>query len=252
MPTFRIYLKDLVSTRPVNPGDPLAGVMPDSSSYWGEGTMYVLGLGIKEWYDAICNPAVEPTSDLDSVGGDSLHSRLPRAKASDPEVIGNKPSVYGSTRVMAPRRAYPATRYTESDFWWDRPASDVTGDSVLIYFLRTSADSLIVRREAGMAGSLGGGGTTRRIGSGTISEVYVESLLRGGTIGNMQTLINVAFHESMHNKLQAGQELHRDGGLAADQNWPEDTLNDANIRKMRAALETPVIQDTQYLSLQYV
>jgi len=56
MPTFRIYLKDLVSTRPVNPNDPLAGAMPDSSSYWGEGTMYVLGLGLKRWYDAVCNP----------------------------------------------------------------------------------------------------------------------------------------------------------------------------------------------------
>ena len=128
---------------------------------------------------------------------------------------------------------------------------DVTGDSILIYFLRTSAESLIVKREPGFTG-LGGGGTTRRIGSGTISEVYVESLLRGGTIGNMQTMINLAFHEAMHNKLQAGKELHNDGGLAADRNWPEDTLNDTNIRKMRAALATSVIQDTQYLSLQYV
>ena len=83
-------------------------------------------------------------------------------------------------------------------------------------------------------------------------EVYVESLLRGGTIGNMQTMINLAFHEAMHNKLQAGKELHNDGGLAADRNWPEDTLNDTNIRKMRAALATSVIQDTQYLSLQSV
>ncbi|HVK16960.1 MAG TPA: hypothetical protein VM533_08420 [Fimbriiglobus sp.] len=248
---FRIYLKNLASTRPVNPNDPLAGALPDSSSYWGEGTMYVIGLGLKEWFDAVCNPAIEPTADLDTIEGDSLHSRLPRARAGDPEVFGNKPSVYSSRRVMQPRRTYPATRYTESDFWWDRPASDVTGDAVLIYFLRTSAESLIVRREPGFS-QLGGGGTTRSNGSGTISEVYVESLLRGGTVGNMQTLINVAFHEAMHNKLQAGQNLHNDGGLAADRNWPEDTLNETNIRRMRAALATPVIQDTQYLSLRYV
>jgi hypothetical protein len=253
MPTFRIYLKDLVSTRPVNPNDPLAGAMPDSSSYWGEGTMYVLGLGLKRWYDAICNPTVEPggTADLHSVHGDSLKNLAPKAKPTDPDVLVD-PGTYQSARVMKPKKPYPATRYTESDFWWDRPASDVTGDAVLIYFLRTSSDSLIVKREAGMAGSLGGGGTTRRIGTGTVSEVYVESLLQGGTIGNMQTLINLAFHESMHNKLQAGKELHADGGLAADMNWPGDTLNVTNIRKMRAALETPVIQDTQYLSLKYV
>ena len=251
MPVFRIFLKNLASTKWVNPNDPLAGAMPDSSSYWGEGTRYIIGVGLKEWFDAVCNPAAEPTSDLDSVGGDSLHSRLPKKKKSDPEVLGNKPSVYKSPGVMKPKAAYPKTRYTESDFWWDPPASDVTGDSILIYFLRTPNDSLILKREPALAGQLGGGGTTRRIAAGTISEVYVESLLQGGTPGNMQSLINVAFHEAMHNKLQAGKELHNDGGLAADQNWPEDTLNDTNIRKMRAALETPVIQDTQYLALQY-
>ncbi|MCP5197426.1 MAG: hypothetical protein H6974_11685 [Gammaproteobacteria bacterium] len=248
---FRIYLKNLASTRPINPNDPLAGTLPDSSSYWGEGTRYVIGLGLKEWFDAVCNPTVEPTSDLDTVQGDSLHSLLPKAKPSDPDVFGNKPSVYRAPQVMSPQTAYPATRYTESDFWWDPPASDVTGDSVLIYFLRTSAESLIVKREPGFTG-LGGGGTTRRIGTGTISEVYVESILQSGTIGNLQALINVAFHEAMHNKLRAGNELHSDGGLAAATNRPEDTLNRVNIRKMRAALEIPVIQDAQYLSLQYV
>lgn len=248
---FRIYLKNLASTKWVDPRDPLAGTGPDSSSYWGEGAMFIIGLGLKEWFDAVCNPAAEPTSDLDTVQGDSLLSRLPKKKASDPDVFGNKPSVYRSPGVMKPKQKYPATRYTESDFWWDPPASAVTGDSILIYFLRTSAESLIVKREPGFTG-LGGAGATRWTGAGTISEVYVESLLRGGTVGNMQTLINLAFHEAMHNKLQVGQALHSDGGLAADRNWPEDTLNETNIRKMRAALETPVVQDTQYLSLQYV
>ncbi len=246
---FRIYLKNLVSTRPVDPGDPLAGTMPNSNSYWGEGEMYIIGSGLKEWFDAVCSPAAEPANILDSVQGDSLYSRLPKKNPSDPDVFGNKPSVYGSAAVM--KKPYPATRYTESDFWWDPPAAAVTGDAVLIYFLRTPAESLVVKREPAFTG-LGGGGTTRRIGAGTISEVYVESVLKGGTIGNMQALINVAFHEAMHNKLQAGQEMHNDGGLAAATNWPEDTLNETNIRKMRPALEKAVIQDTQYLYLKYV
>ncbi len=246
---FRIYLKNLVSTRPVDPRDPLAGTMPSSNSYWGEGEMYIIGSGLKEWFDAVCSPAAEPVNILDSVQGDSLYSRLPKKKPSDPDVFGNKPSVYGSQAVM--KKPYPATSYTESDFWWDPPAVSVTGDAVLIYFLRSQTESLVVKREPGFKG-LGGGGTTRRIGAGTISEVYVESVLKGGTIGNMQALINVAFHEAMHNKLQAGQEMHNDGGLAAATNWPEDTLNETNIRKMRAALEKAVIQDTQYLSLKYV
>ncbi len=246
---YRIFLKNLVSTRPVDPKDPLAGLGPNSNSYWGEGEMYIIGSGLKEWFDAVCNPAAEPANVLDSVQGDSLFSRLPKKKPSDPDVFGNKPSVYRGPAVM--KQKYPSTPYTESDFWWDPTATDVTGDSVLIYFLRTKSESLIVKRDKSFTG-LGGGGTTQWTGAGTISEVYVESLLQGGTIGNMQGLINLAFHEAMHNKLHAGQGMHADGGLAAAKNWPEDTLNETNIRKMRAALTTPVIQDTQFLTLKYV
>ena len=118
---------------------------------------------------------------------------------------------------------------------------------MLIYCLRLQSDSLIAKDDPTLKSKLGGGGTTHRGGQGTISEIYVQDVLTSNGIGNMQALINVAFHESMHNKLKAGQELHKDKGLAADKNMPGDTLNDTNIRKMRTALEQVVIQDTRFL-----
>jgi hypothetical protein len=243
---FRIYLKDLTTTRAVDLNDPLA-LAPDSSRYWGEGTMYVLGEGLKKWYDAICNPAHEPVEDGNPVEGDSMKIPAHKKKATDPDVLIYPPSAFRSKGTMKPKVPYPKAPYTSSDFSWNPSAASVTGSAVLIYCLRTPGDSLIVKREPGMASKLGVGGTTRFNGSGTISEIYVESVLLGGGIGNMQALINVAFHETMHNKLRAGNELHTDKGLGAGQNWATDTLNETNIRRMRAALASPVIQDTQYL-----
>ena len=243
---FRIFLKDLTTTPPVNPNDPLAGAMPDSSRYWGEGTRYVLGLGLKKWYDALCNPAAEPPEEGDPVAGDSMKTVI-RGKGGAADVVDYPRSAYQSPRTMKPKAPYPKTPYTSADFWWDPTAANVTGTSLLLYCVRTPADSVVVKRDPAMVSKLGGTGTTHRTGRGTISELYVERMLTGGTIGQMQGLINVAFHETMHNKLTAGNEMHAQKGLAADTNFPGDTLTDANIRAMRAALDKPVIQDTQFL-----
>lgn len=244
---FRIYLKDLTSTPPVDPNDPLGSIGPDSSRYWGEGTMFVLGLGLRKWYDAVCNPTIEPPYEGNPVAGESMKTLAPKAKKDDPDVLIYPPSAYRSTATMKPKAPYPKSPYTSSDFSWNPPKSAVSGTSVLIYCLRTQADSLIAKRDPAMASKLGGTGATHFNGSGTISEVYVQTAVAAGGIGNMQTLINVTFHETMHNKLRAGNELHQDGGLAADSNWPGDALNETNIRRMRAALQTVIIQDTQYL-----
>ena len=109
--------KNLASTRWVNPNDPLAGALPDSSSYWGEGTRYVIGLGLKEWSDAVCNPAAEPTSSLDTVGGARSIPDCPGRAPATPKCSATSRRCIDAG-VMAPRRAYPATVYTESDFWW--------------------------------------------------------------------------------------------------------------------------------------
>jgi len=244
---FRIYLKDLTSTPPVDPNDPLGSIGPDSSRYWGEGTMFVLGLGLKKWYDAICDPADEPTVEGNPVAGDSMKALAPKAKPGDPDVLIYPPSAYKSAATKKPKAPYPKSPFTSSDFWWDVPASSVTGASVLLYCVRTPADSVVAKRDPAMVSKLGGTGTTHRTGTGTISEIYVQSALSTGGIGDMQMLINVAFHETMHNKLKAGNEMHADKGLAADTNWPGDTLNETNIRRMRAALEAVIVQDTRYL-----
>ena len=242
---FRIFFKDLVRIDPGDPNDPLSAITFNTSSFWGEGTAYVLGSGVKKWYDAICDPADEPEPIL--VEGDSMKTLAPKKKKDDPDELIYPPSAFASSRVMKPKAAYPKTKYTSADFWWDPDKSAVTGDSVLIYCLRLQSDSLIAKDDPTLQSKLGGGGTTHRGGQGTISEIYVQDILTSSGIGNMQALINVAFHESMHNKLKAGQEMHADKGLAADKNMPGDTLNDTNIRKMRAALEQVVIQDTRFL-----
>jgi hypothetical protein len=123
---------------------------------------------------------------------------------------------------------------------------------IVLHFLDNVRES-ILRNRFGVKLRSGSGhsGATQLTPEGMLSEIHVWEN-ENGTDARLGKLIgNLAFHEAMHNKLQAGNELHKDGGLAADKNWPEDTLNDTNIRKMRGALETTVIQDTQYLSLQY-
>ncbi|WP_165227520.1 hypothetical protein [Aquisphaera insulae] len=242
---FRIYFKDLVRIDPGDPNDPLTAITFNTSSFWGEGTAYILGCGVKRWYDAICDPEREPEAVRPE--GDSMKTLAPKAKKDDPDELIYPPSAFSSTKIMKPKAPYPKTRYTSSDFWWNPDRSAVTGDSVLIYCLRLQSDSLIAKDDKSLRSKLGGGGTTHAGANGTISEIYVQDVLTSNGIGNMQALINVAFHETMHNKLKIGQGLHADKGLAADRNMPDDTLNDTNIRKMRGALEQMVVQDTRFL-----
>ena len=67
------------------------------------------------------------------------------------------------------------------------------------------------------------------------SEVYPRFL-------NAAVLGRLVFHECMHNKLQMGNEMHAQGGMAAASVGPDSKLNEANIASMAAAMHKPVRQ----------
>ena len=87
------------------------------------------------------------------------------------------------------------------------------------------------------------GGNTFATARGVISEVYVASrnvLPSGPELGN------IAFHELMHNKLDASSshfDIHTSGGAGLARHSPmHAVLTDQNRRLMRGALDRPVLQ----------
>lgn len=237
--TFRIYLKDLATSS-------------EGDTYWGEGTRYLLGCGLKALYDTICDPPAGLLTDLHSAAGDPVPMGG-AAQLSHARMVAPRTSVFETLDLVPPQPPYPSTPFKRSDYWWNPAKASVSGTAVLIYCLRKRGDSLIARRTKGTDAKLGLGGSTHRTGAGAISEIYVEDIL--STSGNsMQALIKLAFHESMHNKLEVmvppgrtPPDMHRDAGLAAAVVAPDATLNETNVRRMRAALARPVPQDTRYL-----
>lgn len=113
--------------------------------------------------------------------------------------------------------------------WVDSPPASIQDSELLVYFVRSSLDS-IVRALPGGPGSAGSGdGLTAWAGDLTASEVYVSSS-RG-------YLAEMAFHELMHNKLHLGDAaLHARGGLAHVPVTAGTTPSAQNITQMRGAL----------------
>ena len=145
--------------------------------------------------------------------------------------------------------ASPLTSFASSDYWWDKPASQIASNEVLIYFVRNKDDS-IVKQAWASANPGGAAGYTYINGSdGNISEIYVEtaiSQLSGG--GDLtRGLAVLAFHELMHNKLRLGNALHSHGGAAAAAVSNETKLTAKNISAMAKALDKRVKQNTGYL-----
>ena len=170
----------------------------NSPGVWGEGTAYVVGNYLKEFFDKVCSS--------------------------------------------------PLTSFSDSDYWWDSPASDVRANEVLIYFLGTKADSLV--HQVSPAAPLGPGGTTLIRSSGNISEIYLQESLSamGGGSDIARGLAVLAFHEAMHNKLKLGGSLHATGGgMAASTVYANTNLNAANIAKMAPALGLSVPQNLTFL-----
>lgn len=115
--------------------------------------------------------------------------------------------------------------------WVDSVPSSIQSNELLIYFVRSSLDSILVSMPGYTGGAGTGDGLTAWSGSNTASEVYVSN--------SSAYLPQMAFHEAMHNKLHLGdQALHALNGLARIPVSAGQSPSQGNITRMRNALST--------------
>lgn len=105
----------------------------------------------------------------------------------------------------------------------------IAGHDLLIYVFASSACSPVAEHFQAQRGY---SGTTAWRGDSTGSEVYVRGL------EGPRHVAKIIFHEAMHNKLHRGDNLHSQGGLAAETIYADTPLTDANIATMAPALAT--------------
>ena len=113
--------------------------------------------------------------------------------------------------------------------WTSSVPATIQNSEMLVYFVRSSMDS-VVRGMPGGPGTAGSGdGLTAWTSSLTASEVYVSS--------SSSYLAEMAFHELMHNKLHLGDAtLHARNGLAHIPVTAGTSPSTQNKAQMRAAL----------------
>lgn len=113
--------------------------------------------------------------------------------------------------------------------WTSSAPATIQNNEMLVYFVRSSMDS-VVRGMPGGPGTAGSGdGLTAWTSSLTASEVYVSS--------SRSYLAEMAFHELMHNKLHLGDAaLHARNGLAHIPVTAGTSPSAQNKSQMRAAL----------------
>lgn len=112
--------------------------------------------------------------------------------------------------------------------WTSSAPASIQNTELLVYFVRSSMES-VVRGMPGGPGSAGSGdGLTAFTNSLSASEVYVSS--------SRSYLAEMAFHELMHNKLHLGDAaLHARNGLASVPLTAGTSPSTQNISQMRAA-----------------
>ena len=114
---------------------------------------------------------------------------------------------------------------------WVTSAPTIADNELLIYFVPSDMDS-VARSLPGYSGPAGtGDGFTVWSGNVTASEVYVSR--------SRNWLAEIAFHESLHNKLHLGdRDLHALDGLARIPVVAGSQPSANNITRMRRALST--------------
>jgi hypothetical protein len=112
--------------------------------------------------------------------------------------------------------ARPESRFSGADYSWEPDAASIRDHEILVYFLPSSASSIVSSRLHQT--NLGPSGSTFPDSNGVLSEVYLD-VTQGDA--NIDRLIgNLVFHEMMHNKLDAYlnmgqavvQDIHLQGG----------------------------------------
>jgi len=141
-----------------------------------------------------------------------------------------------------------STKFGNSAASWSTSAptvGTVADHELVLYFLQSKKRSKVVK-EGGDQPTLAG--ATWQSTKGMISEVYVEDSWGDGQPGKL--FGNLAFHEFMHNKLDAHatlrsmSDIHLQGGrgLALMPLNAGSTHTDDNMKFMRAALDRKIKQ----------
>lgn len=118
----------------------------------------------------------------------------------------------------------------------------------LLIRLTTKKDSILVKKYGKDAVTNDASGATKDTGSGIVSEAWIEGAAGSATVSAL--LARLAFHELMHNKLDASnnKDIHskpHDGtGLAVSPVSYNTQLSDTNKRNMAQKLGTIVKQFT--------
>lgn len=113
--------------------------------------------------------------------------------------------------------------------WTSSVPASIGDTELLVYFVRSSIDSVVRVLPGGTGASGSGDGFTAWAGELTASEVYVNSS-RG-------YLAEMAFHELLHNKLHLNDAaLHSRNGLARIPVTAGTSPSTENVTQMRGAL----------------
>jgi hypothetical protein len=146
--------------------------------------------------------------------------------------------------------------YTGAAFAWQPIVQKMAAEEMVCYFVKDRDSSII----SGLGGQVqtgthpvGHAGSTFLSVQGMISEVYILPLIN--TANSARLIANMAFHELMHNKLDAQQNgaivasIHTSGGGGlADLNiTPATDITDENRNLMRNALFRGIPQFTARL-----
>jgi hypothetical protein len=153
--------------------------------------------------------------------------------------------------------AHPACPFTSIAWYPGHAGMTLAPGELLVYFVASSSDS-VVTAAGGQLTDLNPGGVTWASPTGMISEVW----LRGSPLhpnaaplsdpNYQQLLANLAFHELMHNKLDASNtgavldDIHFQGGggLASATVNANSHLTPQNIALMAPNLARPIPQYT--------
>jgi hypothetical protein len=133
--------------------------------------------------------------------------------------------------------------------WWTSNVQLLDDDEMIIYFVPNPRRSLI--RSVGKSDAAHAGGGTFMTDKGMISEVFISESAGDARIGRLLAVL--AFHELMHNKLDAHptksvvQDIHNLGGAAKAKVGHGDEPTDNNKKLMAQHLGIRIPQYSGHL-----
>lgn len=141
----------------------------------------------------------------------------------------------------------PKTPYSSTNFSWANSNGGRQSDHLVLHFFRRSRDGLLYMwgQRSGLENS---GATLWMAGKGMVSELYMEMM--EGDANYAKLVANCAFHEAMHNKLDAHPQFDsfdvhkiKQGGLSQGIGISAGTrLTSADVNAMAPALTRNIPQ----------